>query len=149
MKIPTEALEREFFFLDLIEKCSVSQAQRQADYASLRSFYLFGAGPEEAPAQFNKIYAHIDQITSFLYSAETTRFNISIGASVDEAEQRMVPALTQALHDKWNESNADQVFSQALNWSLVFNSTFVKLIVKNGDIYPYIHGNGDGYPYSY
>ena len=138
MKIPKSPLEREFFFLDLIQKCQISQAERQADYAALRSYYLFGAGPEEAPAQFNKIYAHIDQITSFLYSAETTRFNISLGASVHEFEHRKVPALTQGLHDKWNESNADQVFSQALNWSLVYNSTFIKLIVKNKDIFPYM-----------
>lgn len=138
MKIPKNPLDRELFFLDLIQKCQVSQAERQSDYVSLRSYYLFGAGPEEAPAQFNKIYAHIDQITSFLYSAETTRFNVSIGASVHDSEHAKVPALTQALHDKWNESNADQVFSQALNWSLVYNSTFVKLIVRNGDIFPYM-----------
>jgi hypothetical protein len=138
MKIPKTPLEREIFFLDLIEKCQVSQAERQADYVSLRSYYLFGSGPEDAPAQFNKIYAHIDQITSFLYSAETTRFNISLGAAVNEFEQRKVPVLTQALNDKWNETNADQVFSQALNWSLVYNTTYVKLIVQNGEIFPYM-----------
>lgn len=138
MRIPSNPVDREFFYLDLIQKCEVSKSERKADYSSLRSYYLFGAGPDDAPAQFNKIYSHIDQLTSFLYSAETTRFNISLGASVNMGESTKVPALTSALHDKWNESNADQIFSTALNWSLVYNSTFIKLIVRNKEIFPYM-----------
>jgi len=49
---------------------------------------LFGAGPEEPPAYFNKINPHLDQLTSFLYSAETTRFSINLGASVPEMEHK-------------------------------------------------------------
>ena len=138
MRIPTNPEEREFFYLDLINKCEVSKSERQGDYASLRSYFLFGAGPEESPAPFNKIGSHIDQLSSFLYSAETTRFNIALGAGVDDIFHRYVPTLTQALHDEWNNSNADQVFSTALIWSLVFNSTFIKLIPYNTSIQPYL-----------
>jgi len=138
MRIPTNPDDREFFYLDLINKCEVSKSERQGDYASLRSYFLFGAGPEESPAAFNKIAAHIDQLSSFLYSAETTRFNIALGAGVDDIQHRYVPALTQALHDEWNNSNADQVFSTALLWSLVFNSTFIKLIPYKNNILPYL-----------
>ena len=138
MRIPTNPDDREFFYLDLINKCEVSKSERQGDYASLRSYFLFGAGPEESPAAFNKIAAHIDQLSSFLYSAETTRFNIALGAGVDDIQHRYVPSLTQALHDEWNNSNADQVFSTALLWSLVFNSTFIKLIPYKNNILPYL-----------
>jgi hypothetical protein len=103
----------------------------------LRSFFLFGAGPDEPPCIFNKIYPHIDQLTSFLYSAETTRFSINVGAAVPDQEQIKVPRLTLALNDEWLNSNADQVFSSALTWSLVFNSTFIKLVYNNG-IHPYM-----------
>jgi len=137
MRIPSDHAERESFYLDLIEKCHVSKDERKGDYTSLRSWYLFGSGPEETPALFNKIFPHIDQLTSFLYSAETTRFSINIGASVDVAEQSKIPVLTQALNDEWLNSNADQVFSTALTWSLVYNSTFIKLIYNNG-IHPYL-----------
>jgi hypothetical protein len=51
----------------------VSLQERKGDYAALRSWFLFGAGPDESPTIFNKIYPHIDQLTSFLYSAETTQ----------------------------------------------------------------------------
>ena len=137
MRIPKPASERESFYLEIIQKCMVSRDERGPDYASLRSFYLFGCGPEDAPAIYNKIYPHLDQLTSFLYSAETTRFSINLGASVPEQEHRKIPVLTQALNDEWLNSNCDQVFSSAITWSLVYNSTFIKLIYNNG-IHPYM-----------
>jgi len=137
MKIPTNPLEREDFYLEILQKCLVSKEERRADYHSLRAYYLFGAGPEEPPAYFNKINPHLDQLSSFLYSADTTRFSIQLGASVNPIQHRKIPTLTNALNDAWMNSNADQVFSQALNWSLVYNTTFVKLIINKG-IHPYM-----------
>ena len=137
MRIPNKEIEREYFYRDLIEKCLVSLQERKGDYSSLRSWFLFGSGPEESPTIFNKIFPHIDQLTSFLYSAETTRFSINLGASVANQEHIKVPRLTLALNDEWLNSNADQVFSSALTWALVYNSTFVKLVVNKG-IHPYM-----------
>lgn len=136
MRIPTGE-DREDFYLDIIQKCLVSREERRGDYTNLRAFYLFGNDPESPPAYFNKIHPHLDQLTSFLYSAETTRFSIALGASVPSVEHRKAPSLTQALNDEWLNSNADQVFSTALTWSLVYNSTFIKLVYKNG-IHPYM-----------
>ena len=137
MRIPSNNADREDFYLDIMQKCMVSKEERRGDYTTLRSYYLFGSGPEEAPAYFNKINPHLDQLSSFLYSAETTRFSIALGASVNAIEHRKTPSLTQALNDEWLNSNADQVFSQALNWSLVYNTSFVKLVMNNG-IHPYM-----------
>ena len=55
MKIPTNPLDREVFYLEPAFKCEVSKEERRGDYTSLRSWYLFGAGPEESPAIYNKI----------------------------------------------------------------------------------------------
>ena len=137
MRIPEDNVKREEFYLDLINKCGVSAAERKADYSALRNYYLFGSGPEEAPAIFNKIYPHIDQLTSFLFSAETTRFSIDLGAAVPPDEFRRVSILTKALNDEWLNSNCDQVFSNALTWALCYNTTFVKLIYRSG-IHPYM-----------
>lgn len=136
MRIPSGE-SREDFYLDIIAKCMVSREERRGDYTTLRSFYLFGDDPESPPAYFNKIHPHLDQLTSFLYSAETTRFSIALGAAVNQMEHRKTPSLTQALNDEWLNSNADQVFSTALTWSLVYNSTFIKLVYNNG-IHPYM-----------
>jgi len=138
MRIPSNDLDREEFYLDLIRKCLVSREERKTDYQNLRSWYLFGNGPSQAPAIYNKIFPHLDQLTSFLYSAETTRFSINTGAAVPDAEQLKVPTLTRALNDEWLNSNADQVFSTATTWALVYNSAFVKLIMRNGEAHPYM-----------
>ena len=137
MRIPHGDDDRENFYLELMQKCLVSKEERRADYSSLRAYYLFGAGPEEPPAYFNKINPHLDQLTSFLYSAETTRFSIALGAAVSPTEHHKTPALTQALNDEWLNSNADQVFSLALNWALVYNTTYIKLVFNKG-IHPYM-----------
>jgi len=138
MRIPSNDLDREEFYLDLIRKCLVSREERKTDYQNLRSWYLFGNGPSQAPAIYNKIFPHLDQLTSFLYSAETTRFSVNTGAAVPDVEQRKVPTLTRALNDEWLNSNADQVFSTATTWALVYNSAFVKLIMRNGEAHPYM-----------
>ena len=137
MRIPSAPEAREDFYLDIIAKCLVSRDARRGDYTTQRAYYLFGAGPEEPPAYFNKINPHLDQRTSFLYSSETTKFSLQLGASVHDMEQRKTPRLTQALNDEWLNSNADQVFSTALTWALVYNTTFVKLVYNNG-INPYL-----------
>ena len=137
MIIPKDANDRESFYQDLIRKCLVSRETRRADYSSLKSYYLFGSAPEESPAQYNKIFPHIDQLVSFLYSADTTRFSINLGAAANEDQYRYIPRLEQALNDEWNNSNADQVFNTALTWAMVYNSAFIKLVVSNGAIHPY------------
>lgn len=132
MRIPKNPEDREQFYLDIIRKCTVSKETRAADYATLRSWYLFGNGPDEAPALYNKIFPHIDQLTSFVYSAETTRFSITLGAGVPTENQRMSPALTHMLNDEWLNSNADLLFAQAVSWSLCYNSAFIKLVSNRG-----------------
>lgn len=137
MRIPKDPLEREFFYMDIMQKCMVSMENRRTDYDTLKAYYLFGSGPEESPAQYNKIFPHIDQLSAFMYAADSTRFSINIGASQPARYHKMVPVLTKALYDYWLNSNADQVFGQALNWSFCFNSTFVKPVWRNG-IHPYM-----------
>ena len=137
MRLPKDPVDRQQFYMDMIDRCMVSQSERMSVYSMLRSYYLFGAGMDQSPAHFNKIFPHIDQLSSFMYSSETTRFSIQIGASEPTSYHKMIPALTKAIHDYWVNSNADQVFAQALNWSLCYNTSFVKLVWRNG-IHPYM-----------
>lgn len=138
MIIPDNADERELFYADITQKCLVSREERKGDYDSWRSWYLFGNGPEEPPAQFNKILPHIETINSFMYSAETTRFSVDIGAAVDPREMVKVEPLTRAINDKWHDTDTDEVFGTALEWAHVYASMFVKLIIVKGGFQPYI-----------
>ncbi len=84
MRIPSEPLQREQFYLDLIGKCLISRQERKSDYAALRSYFLFGSAPEDAPAIFNKIYPHIDQLSSFLYSTRLLNQSVNTSQTTDE-----------------------------------------------------------------
>lgn len=137
MRLPKDLIQRQYFVNDLIQKCQVSLEARKADYSSLRSFYLFGAGPEESPSQFNKIYPTIDQLISFLYAADTTRFTIHLGATAPKFEYDKLTTLVDSLNDKWADTGGDKAFLSAITWSLVFNSTFIKLVWRD-DVHPYV-----------
>lgn len=136
MRIPSKPADRLFFVLDLIEKCNISVEQRKTNYNTLRNYFLFGSAPNDSPAAYNKIYPHIDQLVSFLYSAETTRFSIHLGASAPSEEHTKIPTLAAALQDEWLNSNADMVFNDALTWALCYNSSFIKLAWRNS-VHPF------------
>lgn len=137
MRIPKDLIQREYFANDLIQKCQVSVEARRSDYSSLRSFYLFGAGPEESPAQFNKIFPTIDQLVSFLYAADTTRFTIHLGSTAPKFEYDKLTTLVETLNDKWLDTGGDKAFLSAITWALCFNCTFVKLVWRDG-VHPYV-----------
>jgi hypothetical protein len=138
MQIPKEDNPRDLFFNDLINKCLVSREERSRHYSTLRNYYLFGGSQDDEESPYNKIYPHIDLLTSFLFSAETTKFAIHIGAEVNEAEVSKIPILSRAVNDEWLSSNADRIFGEGVTWALVYNTMILKLIPKNGEMNPFL-----------
>ena len=133
------------FFLRLIEQCSVSRTERKEQYSSQRFFWLYGSdGSYEnedtdlglAPPPGNKIYPHIDQLTSFLYAQDTTRFSVELGANVEKVYQSWVPKLNEYVNDEWHTSNTDITFGLALQLALVYDSTFIKPLWKKNGMSP-------------
>ena len=74
MRIPTDSVDREQFFLDLIQKCLASREERKPDYASLRSWYLFGNGPVKGFA----VTLSIGIVSSMFSAILLTRMMIAI-----------------------------------------------------------------------
>jgi len=139
MRIPHDKDERWVFFEDIANKCNRSRGDRRSMYQSLRSYYMYGSdGTKSEVAKYNKIYPHIDQLTSFLYSQETTRFTTSLGVSVSDLEYAKVGPINRGLNDEWNNSNTDIVFGNALTWALVYGSTFIKPRWKVKGIEPFV-----------
>lgn len=139
MKIPADAALREAFYWSVIQECLVSRGDRRAEYDVLRNYYLFGSAPGNEAASHNKIFAAIDTLTSFLFAADTTRFAVKLGAGVDKAAHLpRVPPLTARLMDRWEDSNADIVFGNAVTWALVKNTAIVKLIQRGKETHPFL-----------
>lgn len=137
MIIPSDTQDRWSFYQDVLDACNGSRGDRRRLYQTFRNYYMYGSdGSSQAPAKYNKIYPHVDKVTSFLYSQETTRFTTDLGVSVSELAMKQVGSINKALTDEWNNSNMDIMFGMALQWAHVYASTFVKLIPDHGTVRP-------------
>jgi hypothetical protein len=136
MKVPESSVERLQLYVELIRKCTASREERRSFYRMMRAYYLFGTdeqGLQDMGGRYNKIFSHMEQLSSFMFSPETTRFNIDLGVSVPADEQFKVEAMTERLHEAWHgksEGGIDDDFKIALEWSGVYGSMFVKLRPK-------------------
>ncbi len=152
MKVPNGDKKRDrharlTFVEDLQRKCLVSREERRQYYASNRLFYLYGTdGSFEnedietglGPPPGNKIYPHIDQLTAFLYSQDTTRFAVEIDINVDKRYLEYASPLSQLVNNEWHRSNTDIMYGLALTWAMVYGSTFIKPIWRRNGIWPHI-----------
>lgn len=124
------------FYQELIRKCNASRDSRREFYHLMRSYYLFGTDNSsmmDSMGRFNNIHPHIDQLSSFMFSPETTRFAIDLGPSVSDEEEYKVPAMVEALNRDWHgqpDGGLDTDFKNALDWSFPYGSTFLKFIPK-------------------
>lgn len=131
MIIPTAVQDRDQLYDEVAQACIVSRNDRIAFYERMRSYYLWGCDGSGDPATFNKIFPQVDQVASFVFGAETTRFGITLGESADpKIELPKVPALSRRVNARWSDSNCDILFGMALRWSMVYGSMFLKLIQR-------------------
>lgn len=150
MKIPQETEPRFMFYQDLIRKCNASRESRREFYSLMRAYYLFGMDNSsmlDSMGRFNNIFCHIDQLSSFMFSPETTRFTINLGNSVSMEEEYKVPPMIEGLNAEWHgqpDGGLDTDFKNALDWSFPYGSTFIKFRPRvwqrrdeNGEI---VHG---------
>jgi hypothetical protein len=138
MDIPEKDEDRFALFETVLGNCFSTQETRKPNYNKFRQFYLFGTDNGDTDQTYNKIYPHIDQILSFMYSNETTKFSIELGASVEQVEIKRVPKLNKAINDEWHASNGDLTFMAGLEWAHVYGSTFMKLRWNGKQIEPFI-----------
>lgn len=127
MRIPSDPNERMQFYKQLVHDCLISREGRKRDYAKRKRYFMTGCGPADDPgATVNKMFPHIDQLSSFMYSQETTKFAIELSASVSDGELAKVPTLNHESNQIWHASNCDIIFGNALLWAFVYNTMLIK-----------------------
>ncbi|MBV8648471.1 hypothetical protein [Paludibacterium sp.] len=131
MKIPNDPMQRIQFYQRVLQQCLVSQNNRIPAYRRLRNYYLFGT-EEGTQAPFNKIQPTIQLLKSFIYSAETTKFNLQLGATVHPDELRKVSILNEEINDQWHDSDTDLIIGDAIQWSYVYNTMILKIVWDDG-----------------
>ena len=120
----------------IVDKCMSTRRDRIPAYQGLRHYYLFGA-QEGQQAPYGKIYPHIDLLTSYLYSQATVEFDVAV-QNVDPVVIEQSELVSQRLNTFFHDHGVADKFKQCVVWSLVFNSTFMKLLWVNGGLKPYM-----------
>jgi hypothetical protein len=137
MYIPKEVGEKVQFLTDIIRKCNASRESRRDFYRLMRSYYLFGTNDLNVisgEGRFNNIMPHIEQLSAFMFSPESTRFSIDLGPTVNAEEYYKVTPMSKGLMTEWhgqNEGGLDTDFKNALDWSSVYGSMFIKFRWKS------------------
>jgi hypothetical protein len=130
MRIPSDLVLREAFYDDVIAQCEKSQEARRINYDRRRQFYLRGADSDSNAAPFNKAYPHLDTVLSFLFASETTKFSVIPAPGEVDIQHQRTGIFGDAINEKWHESNADIIVSNAILWGLIFDTMIVKVLPK-------------------
>ena len=134
MEIPKSDQEKFSLYERVLDDCFTTRESRKAQYNRLRLFYLYGTDNGDTDTTYNKIYPHIDQLISFMYSNETTKFSVNIGAGSHDVELKRTPVLGRAVNDAWHSSNGDITFENGLEWAHVFGTMIHKQRWHRGSV---------------
>jgi hypothetical protein len=135
MRIPTAAGERYALYDKLTQACLCSQMARRAQYDRWKRYYMMGCNDGENPnTVVNKIYPHIDQLTSFMYAQDTTRFAVELGASASGLYLGGATAMADLVNENWHNSDTDINFGMALTWAWVYGTMLVKPVWRQDGI---------------
>lgn len=124
------------FSSDLISRCLTSRRDRVSTYNGFEHYFLFGA-QEGDTAPYGKIYPHLDLLTAYLYSQSTVEFDLEVKNQPDDVVEQAA-LIAGRLNTYFHDCGVAGMFSEALTWALVFNSTFLKLNWNRGELEPYM-----------
>lgn len=123
---------------DIISQCSASYKRRIERYTRFRNLYLTG-DPDANVQIYNRTFAYIENIASYLYSPAELRATISLPRRMSNAVN-LAKCSTAAdeLNDRARETDLDMKLEDANVWQLVKGKTFIKLLWAKDTFDPYV-----------
>jgi hypothetical protein len=114
-----------------VRKCEASRQQRRAIYTTLRMWRDKGTntGPR---AKVNKLAAHLDTVSSYLFAPDLVRFGVHLPPAVREQWLGPAEMARDEFRERWRDSGADLEICQLIDWALVFNSAVAKVQADPG-----------------
>ena len=125
MIFPQNKLDLEEKVLWLVDKCFATREDRQRLYDWREKYYLFGTGGFQ-PAKYNRIAAHLDLVSSFLYAPDGAYYHIAAQHNSDDETVARAIALQDDYNDDFTDTFTAVAISEALDWSLVYDSMVIK-----------------------
>lgn len=112
---------------DITSICLSSKRDREELYLRRKRYFLFGTSDYATEVKFNRLESHIDLVASFLYAADHARYNISAPRNSEDMIINQIVSLEDEWNDQFRDSGLAYMFSDAVLWSLVFDSMFIKM----------------------
>ncbi len=110
----------------MVRLCTPSRVERIQRGAVYRNMYLT-ADENGDPQIYNKTYAYLDNLSSYLYSPVELRFRLEKYGAETIADRAKFRAAATELHRQIRSANVDTMVEQAVLWALVKGKTFIKM----------------------
>lgn len=126
MIIPKGGKDRDKQLKFIIDVCSQSRNDRMALYARRRNYFLYGSN-QGAGTLHNRLYAHLDLVSSFLYTPDHAKYAIAPPEHSDDALVEQLIALGDYWNDTFRDSELAYQYSDALTWATVYDTMYIKM----------------------
>lgn len=125
MKLPGKHLDK--WAGEIISVCGASRKERIQRGAMYRNLFLTGSESGD-PVVYNKTFAYIENLSSYLYSPVELRFGIEKYGSSTLADRAKASAASAELHRYLRQGEVDTEIEEAVTWSLVKGKCFIKML---------------------
>lgn len=112
---------------EIIDICLASKMDREQLYMKRKNYFLFGTNMIGEEVKYNRLQAHTDLVASFLFSADHCRYLLSGPRNSAPEIINQITALAKEWNDTFQAAGLAGNYSEAVLWSLVFDSMFIKL----------------------
>ena len=122
------AIDREAFYIEIVNKCEASLPDRKQANQSYRQYYLQGSLGNQKQVMQNRLRDKVNLLSAFLYAQETTKFSIRFARHVPDEQKLYADVLAGVAIDDWHDTDTDRNFGDAVTWSLVYGCQLKKVI---------------------
>lgn len=138
MYIPEKKNEKRAFLKWIVDICTASQDKRRSLYDRRRLYYLFGQN-QYSTVRFNKMKSHIRLVSSFLFSPDGLQYTIAAPHNADEKSIQKYVSLQDDLNDDVQDFGIADSLSEAVLWSLVYDTMIPKIGWNDITHQPFLH----------
>lgn len=119
--------------LKLSEDCRSSTYERTAMARSLKT-WLYTGSPDGNSAILNRMFPHVDRMTSYLFSPNDLRFHIDFTHEYDKAVLDQAEVASRVLTRQFELRDIDIQFGESVFIALAYGACFPKLTMTHDGI---------------
>jgi len=121
---PTSHKETLKFAQERVAECSISMGSRQALCQQYYQWVETGRA-SGVRALVNKLYAHLDNLASHLFSPSDLRFHIDFETPYDTDFLKKAEMASRVLTREWQRHDIDMIFASAVPPALQYGAAFI------------------------